>query len=172
MKLQFHTREKKVSSYTLKYKLEAIAYAENNNISSASKKFNVDRKCIREWKGKREELISLKNKDHGAKRKRLEGAGRKSLDQQMEEVLIEWIYDRREKGLRVSRKLIMKKALYIYNEKLKENDCDGGTTFVASTGWLQKFMHRNGLSLRRKTSVAQKDLSKLINKLVSYIINA
>ena len=78
-----------------------------------------------------------KKKDHGAKRKRLEGAGRKPLDQQMEEVLIEWIYDRREKGLRVSRRLIMKKALYIYNEKLKENDCDGGTTFVASTGWLQ-----------------------------------
>ena len=58
---------KKVSSYTLKYKLEAIAYAENNNISSASKKFNVDRKRIREWKDKKEELLSLKN--------RLEGAG-------------------------------------------------------------------------------------------------
>ena len=66
----------------------------------------------------------------------------------------------------------MKKALYIYNEKLKENDCDGGTIFVASTGWSQKFMRRNGLSLRRKTSVAQKDPSKLIDKLVSYIINA
>ena len=163
---------KKVSSYTLKYKLEAIAYAENNNISSASKKFNVDRKHIREWKDKKEELLFLKNKDHGAKRKRLEGAGRKPLDQQMEEVLIEWIYDRREKGLRVSRKLFMKKALYTYNEKLKESDCDGGTTFVASTGWLQKFMRRNGLSLRRKTSVAQKDPSKLIYRLVSYIINA
>ena len=127
---------KKVSGYTLKYKLEAIAYAENNNISSASKKFNVDRKRIREWKDKKEDLLSLKNKDYGAKRKRLEGTGRKPLDQQMEEVLIEWIYDRREKGLRVSRKLIMKKALYIYNEKLKENDCDGGTTFAARTGWL------------------------------------
>ena len=66
----------------------------------------------------------------------------------------------------------MKKALYIYNKKLKEKDCDGGATVVASTGWLQKFMRRNGLSLRRKTSVSQKDLSKLIDKLVSYIINA
>ena len=66
----------------------------------------------------------------------------------------------------------MKKALYIYNEKLKENDCDGGTTFVASTKVVAKFMRRNGLSLRQKTSVAQKDPSKFINKLVSYIINA
>ena len=80
--------------------------------------------------------------------------------------------DRLEEGLQVSRKLIMKKALYIYNKKIKENDCDGGNTFVACTEWLQKFMRRNGLSLRPKTSVAQKDPSKLIDKLVSYIINA
>ena len=33
-------------------------------------------------------------------------------------------------------------------------------------------MRRNGLSLRQKNSVAQKDPSKFINKLVSYIINA
>ena len=41
---------KRISSYKLKYKLEAIAYAENNSIDSASKKFNVERKRIREWK--------------------------------------------------------------------------------------------------------------------------
>ena len=163
---------KKISSYSLKFKLEAIAYAENNSINSSSKKFNVERKRIREWKSQKEELLSLKRKDHGAKRKRLDGAGRKPLDQQMEEVLVEWIYDRREKGLRVSRKLIMKKALFIYNEKSKESDSEDSATFVASTGWLQKFMRRNGLSLRRKTSVAQKDPSKLIDKLVAYIINA
>ena len=66
----------------------------------------------------------------------------------------------------------MKKALFIYNEKSTENDCQDGAPFVAITGWLQKFMRRNGLSLRRKTSVAQRDPSKLIDKLVSYIINA
>ena len=33
-------------------------------------------------------------------------------------------------------------------------------------------MRRNGLSLRRKTSVAQKDPSRLIDKLVSYIFYA
>ena len=35
---------KRISSYTLKYKLEARAYAKNNSINSASKKFNVERK--------------------------------------------------------------------------------------------------------------------------------
>ena len=95
-------------------------------------------------------MLSLKKKDGGAKRKRLEGAGRKPLDQQMEEVLVEWIYDRREKGLRVSRKLIMKKALLIYKEKSTENDCEDGAPLVASTGLLQTFLRRNGLSLRQK----------------------
>ena len=99
-KVTMSHKGKRISSCTLKYKLEAIAiaYAENSSINSASKEFNVERKSIREWKSKKEELLSLKKKDGGAKRKRLEGAGRKPLDQQME-VLVEWIYDRREKRL-------------------------------------------------------------------------
>jgi len=163
---------KKVSSYSSKYKLEAIAHAENNSNNSASKKFNVDQKRIREWRKSKDDLISINKKYQGAKRKRLDGAGRKPLDQQMEEVLVEWIYSRREKGLRVSRTFIMKKALVIYNEKAEENTCGNSVSFVASTGWLQKFVRRNGLTLRRKTSVAQKDPSRLIDKLVSYILYA
>ena len=104
---------KMISSCTLKYKLEAIAYAKNNSINSASKKFNVERKRFREWKSKKEELRSLKKKDGSAKRNRLEGAGCKPLDRQMEEVLVKWIYYQWEKGLQVSCKLIMKKTLFI-----------------------------------------------------------
>ena len=89
----------------------------------------------------------------------------------MEKVLVEWIYNRREKGLRVCRKLIMKKALFIYNEKAKEDDCEDSVTFVASARWLQKFMLRNGLSLRRRTSVAPKNPARLIDKRVSCILH-
>ena len=39
---------KKISSYTLKFKLEVIAYAKLNSINSASKKFNVEKKRTRE----------------------------------------------------------------------------------------------------------------------------
>ena len=42
--------------------------------------------------------------------------------------------------------------------------------FVASKGWYEKFAKRHNLSLRRKTSVAQKDPDQLIAKLVAYVL--
>ena len=79
-------------------------------------------------------------------KKILDNAGRKRLDQQVDKVLVEWIYNRRENGLRVCRKLIMKNPLFIYNEKANKNDCEDSVTFATSTGWLQKFVRRNVLS--------------------------
>ena len=78
--------------------------------------------------------------------------------------------ERRLKMLRVSRKIIRKKALLIY-EDLKHTALDRyDENFEATTGWLFKFMKQNNLSLRRKTSVAQKDPDLLISKIVSYIL--
>lgn len=161
---------KKISTYSTKFKLEAIAYAENHSNNSASKKFTVDDKRIRYWRKSKEELLAINKRNQGAKKKRFDGAGRKTLDQQMEENLVEWIYTRRAKGLRVSRKLIMKKALVIFGEKQKDNSDEINVEFVASTGWVTNFMRRNGLSLRQKTSVSQRDPSRLIDKLVLYIL--
>ena len=87
---------------------------------------------------------------------------------ELEETVLEWIHDRRAKALRVSRKLIMKKAKINHEEITK--DKPHAESFAASNGWLYKFMKRNGLSLRRKTSICQKDPEQLIDKLVFYII--
>ena len=65
----------------------------------------------------------------------------------------------------------MKNALFIRNGKVKENDCEDSVTFVASTGWLQWFMCRNGLSLRQKSLCCTKGSSRLIYKHVSYILH-
>ena len=40
-------------------------------------------------------------------------------------------------------------------------------SFVASSGWLQRFMSRHGLAIKRKT---QKDPEKLIDKLIGHIL--
>ena len=95
---------------------------------------------------------------------RIEGAGRKLLSDKLNESVFEWIHERCSKGLQVSRKLIIKKAIVIHDDIVKEDKSN--EEFKASTGWLRGFMKRYSLSLWRKTSVAQKDPDQFIDKLV------
>ena len=87
----------------------------------------------------------------------------------MEEVLLEWIDNRRARSLRISCKLIMKNTEIVYRDIMQESNT-ATEDFKASRGWLCRFLKRNGLSLRRKTSVAQQDPERMVAKLVSYII--
>lgn len=98
-------------------------------------------------------------KAKGSQRKRTDGAGRKPFRKALDESVLEWIHERRAKGLPVSRKLIMKKAVLIHEDMEKEGSTED---FKASVGWLRLLMKRYGLSLRRKTSMAQKDPSQVI----------
>ena len=127
---------------------------------TAAEKFTVDRKQIREWRSNKS-LLEEQLKTSGTKRKTIPGGGRKPLDEALEEDLLEWVHNRRSTGLRVSRKIM-------HDEKC---DRSGAVSdFNASRGWLEKFMSRNGLSLRQKTTQAQQDPTKLIDKLIAYIL--
>ena len=105
----------------------------------------------------------------GKERSRLNGAGKKLLSTKMEEVLLEWIDNRHARSLRVSCKLIMNKTEIVCRDITPESNT-ATEDFKASRGWLCRFLKRNGLSLRRKTSVAQQDPERMVAKLVSYII--
>ena len=124
------------------------------------------RSLIRDRRGNKDQLEKLRQCSNGAERFRLDGAGEKPLAPEMEDVLLEWIHSGRLKGLRVSRKLIRRKALHLSNEQQNMED------FTASSGWIKKFMRRHGLSLRRKITVAQKDPEQLVDKLVVYVLQA
>ena len=76
----------------------------------------------------------------------------------------------RQKMLHVSRKMIMFKAKKIFDDKT--TDPVSRNAFVASRGWCEKFMRRHRFSLWRKTTTAQKDLSYLIDRLVSLVMHA
>ena len=155
---------KKVSSYSIEYKLEAIKFAEESkSISSAAKKFNVDRKRIRLWQSAKAKLQAADNK-----RKRLDRGGRKPFDVSLEDELLEWIHERRSSGLRVSRAMISHKARAIHEQKCKARQVS--PSFIASNGWLQKCMARNGLSVRRRTTESKKGPDRLIDKLIAYIL--
>ena len=159
----------KLRSYTTDFKLEVVTFAELNGNRAAERKYKVDRKSVRDWRGKKQKFEELrKSTSTGAKRQRLDGGGRKVAGSELEERLLEWISNRRDKGFRVSRKLIQLKAREFQNEK---NAIDNGRTeLIFSNGWVQKFMARNGLSIRRRTTLAQKTPKQLIDKLCAYVL--
>lgn len=65
----------------------------------------------------------------------------------------------------------MAKAKGLYDGKYKiDKTVNAGEEFKVSCGWLEKFFTRNGLCFRRKTTEAQKDLSHLVDILVSYVL--
>ena len=113
-----------------------------NSNRGAAVKFHIDVKRVREWRQKKDKIVAMKSK-----RKRLDGAGKKLMDEQLEEDLLKWILERRSNMLRVSRKLIMFKAKLMFDEMCGEDSTEKDS-FVASRGWLQKFMKRNCHSCR------------------------
>ena len=58
---------KKVNSYSTEFKLEAVRFAvECNSNYQAAKKFNVDRKRIREWRANQSKLESVVASESGS----------------------------------------------------------------------------------------------------------
>ena len=71
--------------------------------------------------------------------------------------------------LHVIRKMVMWKAKSIFNEK--NDDPAIKDLFVGSRGWCEKFMRRHGYSRRRKTTIAQKDPSYMVDRIIAYVMH-
>lgn len=91
----------KRKKYSLAVKKEVIAYAETHGNRPASRRFQVDEKRVREWRGNKAAIEGLITTKKGKERSRLTGGGRKPLSTELE-VLLGWIESRRSRGLRVS----------------------------------------------------------------------
>ena len=105
-------------------------------------------------------ISSSCNVSGGTKRKRLD-VGKKVQQVDVDQIVMGWITSRRE------RALIMKKAQVTYqSQNIRWIGGDRG-----SRGWLEQFMRRHRLYLRRKMSVTQKDPELLIAKLISYVLH-
>ena len=149
---------KRKGSYDTATKLQAVEVAEKKSKEAAAREFSVDPRRIREWCAQKEKLLELK-KQGGSKRKQLDGAGRRVQSEDMEETLLSWIMELRGRNVRVSRKMIQLQAKALASVE----------SFTASRGWLEKFMTRHGLSLRRNMTVCQSAPADCIPKMVTYI---
>ena len=106
------SREKKKRSYSVEFKKQVVVYVEANSNRSAASHFVVEPKRVREWRKDFEKIKSTK-----PNRKRLDEGGRKCIDENLEEDLVHWIYEKQSKMLHVSRKMIIWKAKSIFNDK-------------------------------------------------------
>ena len=97
-----HKGEKR-RNYTMEFKRKAIEHAGKNSNHKAAEEFIVAVKRIREW---RQNKLKIFEPTVKPKNKRLEVCGREPPDLQLENQLVDCIYDRRLSVLRVSRKVI------------------------------------------------------------------
>lgn len=148
----------KHESYTVKFKINVAKYAKEHTISETSRTFNIDRKRIREWKKQfeagqfNESLMTVK---------RLPGAGRKVKNEHLDKDIFEWFCERRTSGIRITGKQLILEAQ-------RRFIASGDLTFKGSRGWLQKWMKRHSVSMREKTTVAQRMPEHVEEKIVSF----
>ena len=129
----------------------------------------MDLNSIRKWREEQERLKELKNEKSGGGKK-IGGGIKIGRKRELEESLLEWIFERRSNGFRVSKKIITLKAKKLQEDMEKEDPTITKLTF--SAGWLAKFMKRNGLTIRRRITDTQKSPDHISYKLCGYVLKA
>ena len=122
----------KRQSYPVSDKLRIIQFAEQHGKGAAEHEFGVSKK-----------MPSLKR----ANRRK------KTSWPELEVDLLAWIAEKRNNGLAILPSIVRQKALELAkNEKYRIPEGH----FKAGNHWCQRFMKRNGLSPRQKTTLVQR----------------
>ena len=112
---------------------------------TTNEKFSISESNVRLWRKSREnlEMPQLKRANRG----------KKAAWPELEVDLLAWITEKRNNGLSILPSLVQLKALELA-ESEKYGIPEGH--FKAGNHWCQRFMKRNGPSLRQKTTLAQR----------------
>ena len=143
--------------YSANFKLMVIREAEAQNNSFAAKKFSVTECNIRRWRQQKNALQIAPSS-----RKSFRGP-KKGQYEELDNQIAQYIDEMRSQGYPVTREVICMKAVEIAkNLKIPEG------SFKASIGWCRRMMKRFDLSLRRRTTLAQKLPRDFEEKLLSF----
>jgi len=133
-----------------------VKYTEVHGNRAASREFDGVSECnVRLWRKLKDRLQSLL-------RSKMAERGRSADHPQLECKLLKWVTDRRQQGAGVSIAEVRVKALMI--AKTMPNM----EAFKASRGWGDRFMKRHDLSIRRRTTIAQKLPADFESKLLQF----
>jgi transposase-like protein len=148
-------RKRKRQSYTAEFKQSVVKHAEENGNREAGRIFEVDEKSVRQWRQKKDEL-SLTPRSKRARRSGI------TKWPKLEDELKQWINGQRESGRSVSTVMIRLKAQSLSKQLKCEN-------FIGGPSWCYRFMKRNGLSVRNRTTVGQALPDDWENKVSNFV---
>lgn len=127
--------------------VEWLRIAGMQNISATATKYAVDRKRVREWYQKYDQLLDT-NIGKGKKKRKLHTGG-PLCSQQLDNDVYLYLEEERSEGRVVRNKDIKEKALEIARTL-------GLQQFMASSRWVSAWKQRWNVGYRRGTNTAQK----------------
>ncbi|CAG8751711.1 644_t:CDS:1, partial [Acaulospora morrowiae] len=160
-------------SYSVEEKAAVVRFALASNNTKAAVHFDISKSMVGKWvKSLKTYLNDLRNR-----KSRRVGAGRKEAFPAEEKQLFVWFLQMREAALAVTYNSLKIEMLKIIAETVANTDDPtkklNAINFKASSTWLKRFLHRNGLTLRHKTKISQqlpKDLEEKLLNFQRYII--
>ena len=148
---------KKRNTYTVDEKLDVIklvdqqrALKKDESVAIVSRDTGILPKLIYDWISVREQLAESKNK---AARRRLSAGPRRSKFEALEEKMLAWVLQCREKKSIVTYNSFKRQAKHI-------NNYNSHPEFRCSNSFVKAFMRRHNLSYRRPTHKAQQNNKK------------
>jgi len=157
------------TSYSFEEKLIVVKYAQEHGRNATAKHFNLNAPMIGRW-------IKQSNKweEENKKKKRAGAPGRKAFYPEAENLLYSWIIEQRKKGLAVNYISIRLQMVKILKEPSIQILYPAGEyEFQGNLSWINCFMKRYDLSLRRRTKISQKlpeDIEQKLDEFRRFVI--
>ena len=125
--------KKGYKKYSIDFKLKVINFVHLNiSIHSISNKLGLDRKLIRDWVNKEANLTEIHNKESRFRINKSSGIVKIFTDHE-EDMILEWLSERRRNNLPVSTK-----SLISYASSLKDNFSN--KNLAAKLKWAYRFI--------------------------------
>ncbi|XP_039192450.1 tigger transposable element-derived protein 1-like [Crotalus tigris] len=137
----------KRKSYSVEFKKAIVEDSRGKNLTAFCKEKVLDVRMVRKWRAEYKNLSQQVDKGNAKKRKC--GSGRQPLFPELEGNICEWIADRRAKALVVRRADIQAFALAMAPQ------LEISPEFKASQHWLDDFLHRYKLSLKKINNIVE-----------------
>ena len=146
--------------YNLAMKMEVIQLANLHGQRVIGRLFGIPKSTLNSWQ---HTLPNISGSTHCPKTGRKLGSGGKTPFAELDEELSAWVMRLRDLHLPVSVHLIKAKAIRRFKPKHPD--------FNALQGWATCFLLRHNLTIRSKTSVAQKLPADLEDKKEAFLLN-